>query len=53
MDAVQTANPPGVETCEAINSKQQLYRLLEEALEDVKKGNYLTEEEMDKELDLM
>jgi hypothetical protein len=30
-----------------------LYNLLEEAENDVKNGNYLTEEEMDKEIDLM
>jgi prevent-host-death family protein len=42
-----------IETYEAITGKQKLYRLLEEALVDVKNGNYLTEEEMDKEIDLM
>jgi len=42
-----------IETYEAITGKQRLYRLLEEALDDVKNGNYLTEEEMDKEIDLM
>jgi len=42
-----------IETYEEITGKQKLYRLLEEALDDVKNGNYLTEEEMDKEIDLM
>jgi len=42
-----------IETYEAITGKQQLYNLLDEALTDVKKGNFLTEEEMEKEFDLM
>jgi PHD/YefM family antitoxin component YafN of YafNO toxin-antitoxin module len=42
-----------IETYEAITGKQRLYRLLEEADNDVKNGNYLTEEEMDREIDLM
>jgi PHD/YefM family antitoxin component YafN of YafNO toxin-antitoxin module len=42
-----------IETYEEITGKQRLYKLLNEALDDVKKGNYLTEEEMDKEIDLM
>jgi len=42
-----------IETYETITGKQRLYNLLEEALNDVKNGNYLTEEEMDKEIDLM
>jgi len=42
-----------IETYEAITGKQRLYRLLEEAEDDIKNGNYLTEEEMDKEIDLM
>ena len=42
-----------IETYEAITGKQRLYRLLEEADNDVENGNYLTEEEMDKEIDLM
>jgi PHD/YefM family antitoxin component YafN of YafNO toxin-antitoxin module len=42
-----------IETYEAITGKQRLYRLLEEAEKDVKNGNFLTEEEMDKEIDLM
>jgi len=53
MEAVQTANPPSVETHETIIGKQQLYNLLEEADNDVKNGNFLTEEEMEKEMDLM
>ncbi len=42
-----------IETYEAITGKQRLYRLLEEADNDVEKGNFLTEEEMDKEIDIM
>ena len=42
-----------IETYETITGKQRLHNLLEEALNDVKNGNYLTEEEMDKEIDLM
>jgi len=53
MEAVQTANPPSIETYEAITGKQQLYNLLEEADNDIENGNFLTEEEMDKEIDLM
>ena len=53
MEAVQTANPPSIETYEAITGKQRLYNLLEEADNDVEKGNFLTEEEMDKEIELM
>jgi len=53
MDAVQTANPPSIVTCEAITGKQQLHNLLEEADNDIENGNFLTEEEMDKEIDLM
>jgi PHD/YefM family antitoxin component YafN of YafNO toxin-antitoxin module len=42
-----------IETYEAITGKQRLYNLLEEADNDVEKGNFLTEEEMDKEIELM
>jgi PHD/YefM family antitoxin component YafN of YafNO toxin-antitoxin module len=42
-----------IETYEAITGKQRLYHLLDEALTDVKNGNFLTEEEMEKEMDLM
>ena len=42
-----------IETYEAITGKQQLYNLLEEADNDVENGNFFTEEEMDKEIDLM
>jgi len=42
-----------IETYEAITGRQRLYRLLEEADNDVENGNFLTEEEMDKEIDLM
>jgi PHD/YefM family antitoxin component YafN of YafNO toxin-antitoxin module len=42
-----------IETYEAITGKHRLYRLLEEADNDVENGNFLTEEEMDKEIDLM
>jgi len=53
METLQTANPPSTETCEAITGKQQLYNLLEEADNDIENGNFLTEEEMKKETDLM
>jgi hypothetical protein len=53
MDAVQTVNPPGIDAYEAISEKQRLYNLLEEADNDVESGNFLTEEEMEKEIDLM
>jgi len=53
MEAVQTANPPGIDTYETITGKQQLYNLLEEADNDIENGNFLTEEEMEKETDLM
>ncbi|MDR0320512.1 MAG: type II toxin-antitoxin system Phd/YefM family antitoxin [Treponema sp.] len=42
-----------IETYEAITGKQRLYNLLEEADKDVENGNFLTEEEMEKEMDLM
>ena len=42
-----------IETYEAITGKQRLYNLLEEAENDIKNGNFLTEEEMEKEMNLM
>jgi PHD/YefM family antitoxin component YafN of YafNO toxin-antitoxin module len=42
-----------IETYEEITGRQRLYNLLKEADDDVEKGNFLTEEEMDKEIDLM
>jgi len=42
-----------IATYEEIIGKQRLYNLLEEGMQDIKKGNVLSEEEMDKELDLM
>ena len=42
-----------IETYEEITGKQKLYRLLEEGENDIKNGNFLTEDEMDKEMDLM
>jgi hypothetical protein len=53
MEAVQTATPLGTETYETITRKQQLCNLLEEADNDIENGNFLTEEEMEKEIDLM
>jgi len=41
-----------IETYEAITGKQRLYNLLEEADNDVENGNFLNEEEMEKEIDL-
>jgi hypothetical protein len=49
----QTATPPSIKTYEAITGKQQLYNLLEEADNDIENGNFLTEEEMKKEINLM
>jgi prevent-host-death family protein len=42
-----------IETYEEITGVKQLSALLEEGLNDIKNGNILTEEEMDKELDIM
>jgi prevent-host-death family protein len=42
-----------IETYEEITGKQKLYKLLEEGENDIKNGNFLTEKEMDKEMDLM
>jgi PHD/YefM family antitoxin component YafN of YafNO toxin-antitoxin module len=42
-----------IETYEEITGRQRLYNLLKEADDDVENGNFLTEEEMDKEIDLM
>jgi PHD/YefM family antitoxin component YafN of YafNO toxin-antitoxin module len=42
-----------METYEEITGRRALYNLLDEALADVKNGNFLTEEEMDREMDLM
>jgi len=42
-----------IETYEEITGMQKLRNLLEEAYDDVKKGNFLTEEEMEKEMELM
>ncbi|MCL2186950.1 MAG: type II toxin-antitoxin system prevent-host-death family antitoxin [Treponema sp.] len=42
-----------IETYEEITGKQRLYKLLEEGENDIKNGRFLTEEEMDKEMDLM
>jgi len=42
-----------IETYEEITGWQRLYKLLEEGERDIKNGNFLTEEEMEKEMDLM
>jgi len=42
-----------IETYEEIIGKQNLYKLLAEGENDIKNGKFLTEEEMDKEMDLM
>ena len=42
-----------IATYEEITGKQRLYNLLEEGLKDIKNGNVLSEEEMEKELALM
>jgi PHD/YefM family antitoxin component YafN of YafNO toxin-antitoxin module len=42
-----------IETYEAITGRRELYRLLDEGLNDIKNGNVLSEEEMDKSIDSM
>ena len=42
-----------IETYDQLVGKQKLYKLLEEGENDIKNGRFLTEEEMDKALDLM
>jgi PHD/YefM family antitoxin component YafN of YafNO toxin-antitoxin module len=42
-----------IETYEAITGKRELYSLLDKGLNDIKNGNVLSEEEMDKSIDLM
>jgi PHD/YefM family antitoxin component YafN of YafNO toxin-antitoxin module len=40
-----------IETYEDLIGKRKLYNLLEEGINDIKSGNILTEEEMDKEME--
>jgi PHD/YefM family antitoxin component YafN of YafNO toxin-antitoxin module len=42
-----------IETYEEIIGKRKLYNLLEDGMNDIKNGNILSEEEMDKILDTM
>jgi PHD/YefM family antitoxin component YafN of YafNO toxin-antitoxin module len=42
-----------IETYEEITGKRKLYNLLEDGINDIKNGNIVTEEEMDRSLDLM
>ena len=42
-----------IETYEEITGRRELYKLLEDGINDIKNGNILTEEEMDRSLDLM
>jgi PHD/YefM family antitoxin component YafN of YafNO toxin-antitoxin module len=42
-----------IETYEDLAGKRKLYSLLEDGIHDIKNGDTLTEEEMDRELDLM
>jgi len=42
-----------IETYEEMAGKRELYKLLEDGLNDIKNGNVLSEEEMDKSIDLM
>jgi PHD/YefM family antitoxin component YafN of YafNO toxin-antitoxin module len=42
-----------IETYEDLIGKRKLYNLLEDGINDIKNGNILTEEEMDRELDMM
>ena len=41
-----------IETYEEITGRQRLYKLLDEGENDIKNGRFLSEEEMDKEMDL-
>jgi prevent-host-death family protein len=42
-----------IETYEELAGKRELYSLLQAGSEDMKKGNVLTEDEMDRRLDMM
>jgi len=42
-----------IETYEEITGKRELYKLLEDGINDIKNGNILSEEEMDRNIDLM
>ena len=42
-----------IETYEELTGKRDLYKLLEDGINDIKNGNILHEEEMDKSIDLM
>jgi PHD/YefM family antitoxin component YafN of YafNO toxin-antitoxin module len=42
-----------IEAYEDLIGKRKLYNLLEDGIHDIKNGNILTEEEMNKELSLM
>ena len=42
-----------IETYEEISGRRELYKLLEDGINDIKNGNILSEEEMDRSLDLM
>jgi PHD/YefM family antitoxin component YafN of YafNO toxin-antitoxin module len=42
-----------IETYEDLIGKRKLYNLLEDGINDIRNGNILTEEEMDKEMELM
>ena len=42
-----------IETYETLSGKNELYQLIQEGIDDIKNGRTLTEEEMDRSLDLM
>ncbi|GHS86921.1 prevent-host-death protein [Synergistales bacterium] len=42
-----------IETYEELAGKRELYSLLQAGVEDIKRGNVLTEDEMDRSLDIM
>jgi len=46
--SIKTLGAPNKET-----RKRELYKLLEDGINDIKNGNVLSEEEMDKSIDLM
>jgi hypothetical protein len=41
------------ETCKEITKTREIYNLLVDGINDIKNGNVLSEEEMDKSIDIM
>jgi PHD/YefM family antitoxin component YafN of YafNO toxin-antitoxin module len=42
-----------IETYEELTGKRKVYSVLEDGINDIRNGNTVTEEEMDRELDLL